>query len=112
MRKRLRIGIGATCSAVMLASIAIWAQGPKPASTTAPSAGHYQIIQTDGTGVFMLDTNSGRVWRYTRLTDSDGKIREGTENPCNGLVMCFLEVDRQSLTPLGWKSDVVRSKQP
>lgn len=45
---------------------------PKPAVTVSGS--RMMIFDTDA-GLFLVDNNTGRVWRYTRLTLSDADLQ-------------------------------------
>jgi hypothetical protein len=53
--------------------------------------------------MFLVDTTTGRVWRYTILTEEvkgEGAVTERRqigERYCSGLTACFVEVDRLRL---------------
>ena len=66
--------------------------------------GRYQLVAMHEGVMYMANTATGRVWRYTRLTN------EKRENisPCMVFQACFLEVDRMHYTALGWISEVYR----
>jgi len=69
--------------------------------------GRFQLVpQSQGT-MFLVDTTTGRVWRYSHLTS------EKTENPsyCTGLESCLYEVDRLKLTQAGWVSESLGTKK-
>jgi hypothetical protein len=124
-----------------------------PARSTSSQQGASQVCrfsllaQPEGT-VFLIDSATGRVWRYTQLVidENDPAIKraidglwelrkqkestrfpngimptalenelrevvkqeyEREQNPCTGTKACFLEVDRGSLTPKGWVSEII-----
>lgn len=60
--------------------------------------GRYQLVSEHQGTIFLVDTATGRVWRYTALTAAAG---EKVPSPCKGLVTCFLEIDRLKLNESG-----------
>ena len=95
--KLLVVGVGVV-TAVGLTSAALIAQSSSgaPLRASAP-VGRFQLVRMDVQGTFLVDTSTGRVWRYTLLTAADNNAADPKDNPCEGLDTCFLEVDRRAL---------------
>jgi hypothetical protein len=73
-------------------------------ATTQPvqREGRFQLVPMTAGTMFLVDTTSGKVWRYS-LPRSDEK----TLPLCRGAEECFLEVDRLRLTGKGYASEVI-----
>jgi len=76
--------------------------------------GRYQLVSDHTTTMFMVDTVTGRAWRYSELIKPGG---EKADSPCQGLTRCFIEVDRLRLTDsgrtgegAGWASEILPPK--
>lgn len=79
-----------------------------PAGAQGPQqVGRYQVVAENQGTVFLVDTATGRVWRYSILTGPGGKE---TESPCRSLKACFLEVDRMKMAGGAWTSEVYPQK--
>ena len=76
-----------------------WSQSPQ-------QSGRYHVVAGDF--VFLLDTVSGRVWRYMLGTEHGS---EKARSLCRGDNACFFEVDRLRLTDSGWQSEVYPTKR-
>lgn len=82
------------------------ADHPVPAGTPA-QIGRYQLLLHSPGTVYLVDTATGRIWRYTKLTRAE---QAPENNPCFGLDTCFMEVDRLRLTDSGSVSEIVKGK--
>jgi hypothetical protein len=111
--RTMLFGIFATAFVVSIAAYAD-AQAPRsrPPDQPPPIApgqvGRYQLLLNSPGTVYLVDTATGRIWRYTKLTRAEGSSDQS--NPCTGLDTCFLEVDRLRLTDSGWVSEIVKGK--
>lgn len=87
---------------VALAATVLAVSGATPQTVQQP--GRFQLVAEPNTTVFLLDTATGRVWRYSRLT-------QGPESElvpvCKGVENCFLEIERKRLTKTGYVSEAV-----
>lgn len=97
--RRLRRAITVVILVVALLPVGVLAQGTQ-------QVGRWQLVSQNQGTMFLVDTATGRVWRYTKLTDGAGK--EVEDNPCKGLATCFVEIDRLRLLPLTgrWISEI------
>lgn len=72
-RPRTKLAIVVFCMAAAAPSYAqVQAAAPKP--TVSVSGSRMMIFDTT-VGVFLVDNNTGRVWRYTQLTLSDSDLQ-------------------------------------
>ena len=97
--RKIIVGMFTVVLACAPLSIA-WGQSPQ-------QVGRYQLV-SDSSTMFMVDTVTGRAWRYTILTKAGG---EKAESPCQGLAACLIEVDRVRLTDSGWVSEIFPAKR-
>lgn len=104
---KLLVAVGALVLACVTVTL-LYAQAPQSAgASTIGSATRFQLVaQHEGT-MWLVDSMTGRVWRYSRLTDSAGQGAK--DSPCSGLLTCFFEVDRVRLTVDGYTSELVRA---
>jgi hypothetical protein len=65
--------------------------------------GRFQLVSAHQTTMFLIDTASGRTWRYSHRTEAQSS---SAGSPCQGLKDCFMEVDRLSVSPTGWVSEI------
>ena len=65
--------------------------------------GRFQLVSAHQTTMFLIDTTSGRTWRYSHRTEAQSS---SSGSPCEGLKDCFMEVDRLSVSPTGWVSEI------
>lgn len=109
---------------------------PRP-STQGPvqPVGRFQLVPLLEGTMFLVDSATGRVWRYTRLVPTDAEVQTIAEaeiraldspapgppsaerlrrvreelrakmNLCANTETCFLEVDRLALIEGGWRSE-------
>jgi hypothetical protein len=64
------------------------------------SQGRYQLAGADA-GVFMLDSFTGRVWRYSHLMEKDKSVQI-----CRGVENCFFEIDRKRFSNSGYVTEM------
>ena len=110
-----RHGLLSSLAAIVAASppaVSAQAPRPRPADQPAPAStpaqiGRYQLLLHSPGTVYLVDTATGRIWRYTKLTRAE---QAPESNPCFGLDTCFLEVDRLRLTDSGWVSEILKGK--
>ena len=104
MSTKFAVIVLASFAVICLATLMVQAQ--TPAVPGPDLSGRFQLVaENDSPLVHLVDSATGRVWRYTLLTDSNGERVEN--NPCSGFVACFIEVDRLSLTTAGWTSEII-----
>ena len=98
---------GVTLSIV---SLALWLVAAKSHAQTAPAParpsnqppGRFQLVPEPGGTVFLLDTATGRVWRYSYLTPADSDVKAAVDKAItaqeisNGRV--FSEAERKELS--------------
>ena len=84
--------------------------GPAVASTMQP--GRYQTVWNHdaptgltGLGFFMIDTSTGRVWRYEVANPAVAAQDTLKSMAACKTSSCFVELDRVSLTSVGWVSE-------
>jgi hypothetical protein len=70
---------------------------------TPDQVGRFQLVSAHQTTIFLIDTTNGRSWRYSHRTEAQSA---SAGSPCEGLKDCFMEVDRLSMTPTGWVSEI------
>ena len=73
------------------------------ATDTREEVGRFQLVSAHQTTMFLIDTKSGRTWRYSHRTEAQSS---SSGSPCEGLKDCFMEVDRLSVSPTGWISEI------
>jgi hypothetical protein len=74
---------------------------------TREEVGRFQLVSAHQTTTFLIDTSTGRTWRYSHRTDAQSSA---SGSPCEGLKDCFMEVDRLSVTREGWVSEIKTAK--
>lgn len=74
------------CSAAVAGAV-VWASGRQASAQPDGGSGRYQLVNAEYTvtsegggarsvrGLFKLDTQTGRVWRYTEHVRKDGEAR-------------------------------------
>jgi hypothetical protein len=70
---------------------------------TPDQMGRFQLVSAHQTTIFLIDTTNGRTWRYSHRTEAQST---SAGSPCEGLKDCFMEVDRLSVSPAGWVSEI------
>jgi hypothetical protein len=66
--------------------------------------GRFQLVSAHQTTMFLVDTTNGRSWRYSHRTEAQST---SAGPPCEGMLKdCFMEIDRLSVAPVGWVSEI------
>ncbi len=65
------------CAAIAFSLLAMWTWGQTRSGSQRAEGGRFQIAAQPGTNdimgnVFLLDTETGKVWKAIRLQDADG----------------------------------------
>lgn len=68
-------------------------------------AGRFQLVSAHQATMFLIDTTTGRTWKFSHRSEAQGSVTSVT-SPCVGLKECFMEVDRASFNPKGWISEL------
>jgi hypothetical protein len=94
-------------SLLVVLAVALWALShahPVAAQPQQASLGRYQLVPLPQGTMFLVDTATGRIWRFSELTGKD------VSSYCRGMTSCFYEVDRLKLVGEGWVSEITTPK--
>ncbi|MBI3492801.1 MAG: hypothetical protein HY047_13645 [Acidobacteria bacterium] len=83
MRTKFRVGVavGLLLAVVSVVPAISQAQAPPRSTSTTPSpSGRFQLLSENQGTVFMVDTATGRVWRYTLVTASASLVQARVDN--------------------------------
>ena len=113
--RRYLVAIG-----LMIAVLSVFVWRVQAQSQTRPSVGigtsqmngRFQLFSYEGAGTFMIDSQTGRVWRYIVKPETE------TNTPSDGSITpdcftrgCLAEIDRMKLTTnrnTGWVSEIMK----